>query len=110
MLKLATRGSARLLGRDDIGSLAVGKAADIFLVDLNRIEFNGALADVASLLGTVGLKAAADYVLVNGQIVVEKGRLRNVDEGQLVSAAKPVLARFLSPSLPCVTSTRSIDG
>lgn len=41
ILKLATRGSARLLGRDDIGCLAAGMAADCFLISLDRIELAG---------------------------------------------------------------------
>ena len=38
ILKMATRGSARLLGRDDIGQLAIGKCADLFLIDSRRLE------------------------------------------------------------------------
>ena len=45
VLKLATRGSASLLGREDIGCLAVGKCADLFLVDSRRLELVGACYD-----------------------------------------------------------------
>ena len=38
ILKMATRGSARLLGRDDIGQLSVGKCADLFMIDSRRLE------------------------------------------------------------------------
>ncbi len=44
LLKVATRGSARLLGRDDIGCLAPGMAADLFMVRLDRLELVGASA------------------------------------------------------------------
>ena len=54
VLKMATRGSARLLGRDDIGQLAVGKCADLFLVDTRRLELVGSRLDPKSVLGTVG--------------------------------------------------------
>lgn len=99
MLKIATRGSARVLGRDDIGQLAVGKAADLFAIDLNALEWNGAAFDPASMLGTVGCKKPVDLTVVNGQVVVEKGRLANVDEGRVVAESKPVLARFLAGHL-----------
>ena len=42
LLKIATRGGARLLGRTDIGSLEVGKCADLFLIDSRRLELVGA--------------------------------------------------------------------
>jgi len=44
-LELATLGGAAVLGRDDIGSLATGKCADFFTLDLSRLEFAGALHD-----------------------------------------------------------------
>ena len=81
ILRLATRGSARLLGRDDIGCLAAGMAADCFLISLDRIELAGAQFDPLSLLGTVGLKGPVDYTIVNGVAVVQNGELVTADEG-----------------------------
>ena len=43
LLKIATAGGARLLGRDDIGSLEPGKAADLFMVDAGKLELVGQL-------------------------------------------------------------------
>ena len=60
VLKLATRGSASLLGRSDIGSLEVGKCADLFLVDRRRMELVGGLYDPKSVLATVGLRGPVD--------------------------------------------------
>ena len=53
VLKMATRGSARLLGREDIGQLAVGKCADLFLVDSRRLELVGGAYSPADVLATV---------------------------------------------------------
>lgn len=80
LLKMATRGSAQVLGRKDIGSLEVGKAGDLFLVDTRRLELVGTHLDPKSLLGTVGLKGPVDYTVVNGQVTVKNGRLVTVDE------------------------------
>ena len=44
-LRLATRGGAAVLGRSDIGSLEVGKCADFCAIDLNRLDYAGALHD-----------------------------------------------------------------
>ena len=47
-LEMATLGSARLLGRTDIGSLEAGKGADFFTLDLNRVEFAALLRKTGS--------------------------------------------------------------
>lgn len=95
VLKLATRGSARLLGRDDIGQLAVGKCADFFLVDSRRLELTGALYDPKSVLGTVGLRGPVDCTVVNGKVVVQDRRLVTVDEEKLAAEANAVCDQYL---------------
>lgn len=95
ILKMATKGSASLLGRDDIGYIAPGTAADFFLVDLNRIELVGATYDVKSMIGTVGLKGSVDYTVVNGKIVVEHGRLTGLDEDVVNEKATKVVDQYL---------------
>ncbi|MCC8357509.1 MAG: 8-oxoguanine deaminase [Oscillospiraceae bacterium] len=95
LLKVATRGGARLLGREKLGSLAVGQAADFFLVDLNRLELVGAQFDVKSMLCTVGLKGAVDYTVCNGKIVVDHGQLTGIDEPATVEKANAAVKRYL---------------
>ena len=79
VLKMATRGSARLLGRDDIGQLAVGKCADLFLIDSRRLELVGSCFDAKSVLGTVGVRGPVDYTVVQGRVTVRQGHLATVD-------------------------------
>jgi len=96
ILKLATRGSARLLGRGDIGQLAVGKCCDLFLVDARRLELVGALYAPESALASVGLSGAVDYTVVNGRVTVAHGRLVTTDEGSLAAQANAACARYLA--------------
>lgn len=96
MLKLATRGSARVLGREELGQIAVGMAADFFLVDMNRIDMIGAWSDPQSVLCTVGLKGSVDYTVVNGKIVVSEGRLVQVEEEMLIEKANQVVTGYLN--------------
>ncbi len=96
ILYMATRGSARLLGRDDIGSLEVGKCADLFLVDERRLELVGATLDAASALCTVGLRGAVDYTVVHGRVTVAGGRLVSVDEEQLAHDAREKCRDYLA--------------
>lgn len=97
VLKMATMGSAALLGRDkEIGSLEEGKCADFFLVDSHRLELTGACYDPSSVLATVGLKGSVDYTVVNGKVTVEKGRLTGADEEKIVYEADRELERYLA--------------
>jgi cytosine/adenosine deaminase-related metal-dependent hydrolase len=77
-LWLATRGGASVLGRDDIGQIAVGKAADFIAYDLNRLEYAGATHNpLAALL--LCEPQNVDLSVINGCIVVEDGELQTMD-------------------------------
>lgn len=96
VLKLATKGSAKLLGRTDIGSIEAGKRADLFMIDSRKLEFTGASRDPMSMLGTVGVKGAVDYTIVNGKVTVRKGRLAGIDEEKLAYEANKRAEKYLS--------------
>ena len=96
VLKMATRGSARLLGRDDIGQLTEGKCADLFLIDSRRLELVGCGCDAGSVLGTVGVRGPVDCTVVQGRVTVEHGRLVTVDEDALAQAADARCRAYLA--------------
>jgi len=95
ILKIATRGSAALLGRNDIGQLAAGMAADLFLLDAALLELVGTGADPGALLGTVGYARPAKLVMVNGRVVAEDGKLSGIDEAELMETANRSAAGLL---------------
>lgn len=81
---MATVGGAQVLGRDDIGKLAPGFAADLVAIDLNRIELAGAGHDpiaAAVMCGPVRI----DHSWVGGRRLVEDRQLVGVDLEALVS-------------------------
>jgi len=97
LLKVATMGGARLLGREkEIGSLEVGKCADLFLLDSNRLELVGACYDPKSVLCTVGVKGPVDYTVINGRVTVRDGRIVGIDEEALVHEAETEVRRYLN--------------
>jgi cytosine/adenosine deaminase-related metal-dependent hydrolase len=96
ILKIATRGSAKVLGRDDIGQLKEGCAGDCFMIDTDRIELVGTDFDAASMLGTVGLKGSVDCTIVGGRLVVDEGKLISADEERIAADAKQTLKKFYS--------------
>ncbi len=77
-LEVATLGGAKLLGRDDIGSLAVGKRCDFFALDLNSLGYAGGLSDpVAATLFCA--PQSARYTIVDGKPVVWQGEVATLD-------------------------------
>ncbi len=84
-LEIATRGGASVLGRDDIGALAPGMCADFFSIDLNTVDYAGALNDpVAATVFCAPQKAR--YTVIDGRVVVEDGRVTTVDMAPVVEA------------------------
>jgi cytosine/adenosine deaminase-related metal-dependent hydrolase len=82
-LEIATLGGAAVLGRDDIGVLAPGKCADFFALNLNRLDYAGALHDPAAA-ALFCAPQTADYTVVNGKFVVKNGEVVTVDLWKVV--------------------------
>ncbi len=92
-LRVATRGGAACLGRDDIGALTAGRRADVALFGVDGLELAGAGTDpVAALLFCTPLRAR--HLLVEGRRVVRDGRLVGADEEGINAEARRVAARI----------------
>lgn len=95
-LELATLGSASVLGRDDIGALAVNKAADFIGIDLNTLSMaGGAVHDplAALLLFTVD---RVDLSVINGRVVVRDGELQTLDVAAHVARHNEIAAEIVA--------------
>jgi hydroxydechloroatrazine ethylaminohydrolase len=88
MLKIATVGGAGLLGRDDLGSLEPGKAADLFMVDTGKLELAGATHDPANLLARAAVTGPVHLTIVNGKVVYSEGVIAGIDEADLAEKAE----------------------
>jgi cytosine/adenosine deaminase-related metal-dependent hydrolase len=76
--RLATQGGAECLGRDDCGTLAPGKCADIAMFRVDDLSHAGMPDWLAGL--ALAPPARAEAVVVNGRVVVRDGRLMTADE------------------------------
>jgi cytosine/adenosine deaminase-related metal-dependent hydrolase len=76
-LEMATLGGAAVLGRDDVGALAPGMAADLAVFDTIGLEHAGVHDAVAGLLFASPVRAR--FTVVGGRVVVDEGRLATVD-------------------------------
>jgi 5-methylthioadenosine/S-adenosylhomocysteine deaminase len=95
-LAMATRNGARALGHD-AGILAPGKLADLVLLRRDTAAFTP-LNDVMSQLAFCENGSSVETVIVNGEVVVEEGRLKKLDEREVLSLAVKTRDR-LDPSL-----------
>ncbi len=93
-LRWATRGSARCLGRDDIGEIAPGRCADLALFALDEERFSGAADPVAALL-LCGAQRAR-HVMVGGDWIVRDGELANTDVDALKHEHRDLAARLVA--------------
>jgi 8-oxoguanine deaminase len=93
-LELATRGGAAVLGRQDLGSLEVGKCADFIAISLDRLEYAGALHDPVAA-AVFCAPAGVDHVFVHGRHVVDQGRLVGLELPALVERHNRAAARLV---------------
>jgi cytosine/adenosine deaminase-related metal-dependent hydrolase len=89
---LANQGGARVLGRDEVGTIEVGKRADVALYradDLGRGGISDPLAAIA-----LAPPARAEAVVVDGRVVVREGRLLTADEDDLAREIRATSERL----------------
>lgn len=95
MLKVATINGAKTLGRNDLGSLEEGKAADLFMIDTGVLELTGTLHDPKNLLAGAGVTGPVWMTMVNGKVVFKDGHLTGVDERVLAEKGEQTCTRVL---------------
>ena len=91
---LATRNGARVLNFSKLGRIEEGWGADLALFDVHRLEYAGSLSDPLAALLFAGVNHQSECTIVNGRVVVERGKLTGVDEGELTEKANRIAARI----------------
>lgn len=104
VLQLACTGGAHVLGRDDIGYLAPGMAADLVLFDWDQYQYAGGRNDPAACIVLSGDSKMVDSVFVNGRMVVKNGTLLTVDEDKTAERANQIGKELLKRA-----STRQVE-
>jgi len=100
ILKTATRGSAKIIGREELGCLKIGNPCDLFMIKCKGIEIVGCehdFNDFKNYLCTVGHKGNVFMTIVNGKIVFKDGQLTNIEnEEELEQKAREVENEYLN--------------
>lgn len=88
ILEMATiNGAKALLMEDEIGSLEVGKKADITIFNVKRPEWVPVLNPVSNLVGSA-CGHSADTVIIEGKVVLEKGKTVTINEEDILEKAQ----------------------
>ena len=93
VLKMATNNGAKALGlENEIGSIEIGKRADLILVNLKSTRFEPvALGNFSNLLPNLVYSAHGDDVdttIIDGEIVMEHRNLKTVNEEKIIEIAR----------------------
>ena len=91
-LRLATRGSAAILGRDDLGAIEPGRCADLAVWRTDMIELAGARDPVAGLVFSAPHRV--DRLLVGGENIVREGQLVRASEEEIAREHRKQATRF----------------
>ena len=94
VLGWATKGSAQVIGRNDIGEIAVGKQADFAFYKLDELRFSGSHDPIAALLLCGAEKA--EQVMVGGKWRVREGEIVGLDTQALMLRHRKVAAQLVS--------------
>ncbi len=94
-IAMGTTNGAAILNFPDAGMIKNGALADLAIFDLNKLEYTGSLADPLAALLFAGISHQTKYTVVNGKLVVDRGRLVGEDEEQIVSKGNAIAKRLL---------------
>jgi cytosine/adenosine deaminase-related metal-dependent hydrolase len=94
-LWLATRGGASVLGRDDIGQIAPGYAADMIAINLNRLGYAGAMHDPMAAL-VFCAPHGVDFSMIDGRVVVQQGQVTTLDVNRVIEHHNTISAALLA--------------
>jgi cytosine/adenosine deaminase-related metal-dependent hydrolase len=98
VLEMATLGGAKVLGRDDIGSIAPGMSADFIAINIDRPEFAGAQHDPIAALIFCQVNGVG-YSFINGRKIVDQGRLTTIELETLLETHNHLANQLVTKTL-----------
>ncbi|PIE36264.1 8-oxoguanine deaminase [candidate division KSB3 bacterium] len=96
VFKIATINGAKLLNFTKVGEIREGWAADLALFNVHKLEYCGALSDPLAALIFSGYNHGTEYTIVNGNVVVDKGVLKGLDEEMLIAKCNTISHRMIN--------------
>lgn len=93
VFEMATSGGAKSLGRDDLGRITPGAKADLLLINLRDLR-TGAVFDPVKTAVMAATSHDIDFIMVDGRILVQGGKIIDIDEEALLSSVQALSERF----------------
>ena len=91
---LATHNGTKVLNFSKLGKIEEGWGADLVLFDVHKLEYAGSLSDPLAALLFAGVNHQSECTIINGRVVVERGKLTGVDEAELTEKANRIAAKI----------------
>lgn len=92
---MGTGNGARMLNFTQLGKIKQGWLADLALFNINKLEYTGSLSDPLAALLFAGISHQTEYTIVNGKVVVDKGRLVGEKEETIIEKGNAISRRLL---------------
>jgi len=92
-IRIATKNGAETIGRDDLGSIEVGKTADFILIDENHPNLRPIYNRTASLVYSATGCEVSD-VVIGGKVLMRDGHFKTIDEERVYYETERIAARY----------------
>ena len=92
---MGTVNGADMLNFPRVGKIKKGWLADIALFNIHRLEYTGSLSDPLAALLFAGINHQTEYTIVNGKVVVDRGRLTGEDEEMIMTKGNAIAEKLL---------------
>ncbi len=96
VFKMGIENGANILNYKMLGKIKEGWLADLAIFNLNKLEYTGSLSDPLAALLFSGISHQTEYTIVNGKVVVEKGKLIGEDEELIVKKGNEIAKKLLT--------------
>jgi 5-methylthioadenosine/S-adenosylhomocysteine deaminase len=93
VLGMATSGGAKTLGVKNTGTIEAGKKADLLVLDIKKVNWSPVHNPVSNLIYSAK-GSDVETVVVDGKVVVEKGKVKTVDEDRVIEKAERIRERL----------------
>jgi len=93
--KMGIENGNKILNFHNAGKIKEGWLADLALFNINKIEYTGSLSDPLAALIFTGINHQTEYTIVNGRVVIDKGKLTGEDEDLIIKKGNEIAARLL---------------
>ncbi len=96
VFKMGIENGTKILNFTKAGKVKEGWLADLALFNINKLEYTGSLSDPLASLIFTGINHQTEYTIVNGKIVVDKGKLTGEDEEVIISKGNEIAKKLLN--------------